>query len=235
MKLYTGTSGFSYKEWVGNFYPEKIKPADMLKYYAGQLGVVEINNTFYRLPNKEVLERWKAETPEHFLFSIKASQKITHRKLLLDTEEETGYLMENVLVLGKKLGALFFQFPPWFKKDMGRLSNFLKILPRDIPAVFEFRDGSWYDDEIAALLKERNFIFCFSDMDEKERPKIISTADWGYLRLRRREYSAQDLADWMKVITAQDWKKALVFFKHEGEGIGPRLAKEFSGMIRPQG
>src|SRR5271157_4988990 len=123
MKLYTGTSGFSYKEWIGNFYPEKIKPEEMLKFYAERLGIVEINNTFYRLPKRELLLHWKNETPEHFLFSIKASQKITHRKLLSNAEEETNYLLENLKALGKKLGAILFQFPPWFKKNIDRLSN----------------------------------------------------------------------------------------------------------------
>jgi uncharacterized protein YecE (DUF72 family) len=231
MKLYTGTSGFSYKEWIGSFYPEKIKPADMLPYYAGQLKVVEINNTFYRMPKKEVLEHWKKETPGGFLFSIKASQKITHRKRLLEAESETDYLIENLGTLGDKLGALLFQFPPFFKKDSERLSNFLKILPEDLPAVFEFRDDSWHDDEITALLKERKFIYCFSDMDEKDPPKIISTTDWGYLRLRREDYSSKDLINWAKVIKDQGWKKAFVFFKHEDGGTGPKLAKDFEGIF----
>ncbi len=231
MKLYTGTSGFSYKEWIGNFYPEDIKPADMLGYYAGQLGIVEINNTFYRMPKKEVLEHWKEETPGDFLFSIKASQKITHKKMLSNAEEETNYLLENLKVLEKSLGAILFQFPPWFKKNSERLSNFLAILPQDIPTVFEFRDDTWYDDDIAGLLKKRNFIFCFSDMDEKKTPEIISTANWGYLRLRRQEYSDEDLKIWVKVIKARDWEKVLVFFKHEDAGSGPVLAKKFAEMF----
>lgn len=181
MKLYTGTSGFSYKEWIGSFYPEKIKPPEMLSYYALRLGIVEINNTFYRMPKKEVLETWKSETPENFLFSIKASQRITHRKLLSDVEEETHYLLENLKALERKLGSVLFQFPPWFKKNKERLSDFLNILPGDLPAVFEFRDSSWYDGEIAGLLKQKGFIFCFSDMDEKEKPEIINTSSWGYL------------------------------------------------------
>jgi uncharacterized protein YecE (DUF72 family) len=231
MKVYTGTSGFSYKEWVGNFYPEGIKPANMLRNYAGQLGTVEINNTFYRMPKKEVLEHWKEETPEHFIFSIKASQKITHMKRLNGAEEETGFLLENLTVMGEKLGAILFQFPPYFKKNAERLSDFLGILPANTPAVFEFRDSSWFDDEIAGLLSKKNFIYCFSDMDKKETPLIKSTGDWGYLRLRRENYSDRDLAEWVKVIKSQDWKKALVFFKHEEAGIGPELAKRFEVMF----
>ncbi len=134
-------------------------------------------------------------------------------------------------ILKKSLGAILFQFPPWFKKNNERLSNFLKILPQDIPAVFEFRDDSWYDDEIAGILKERNFIFCFSDMDEKKPPEIISTSDWEYVRLRREEYSDRDLENWAKEIKTKNWEKVLVFFKHEGDGTGPMLAKKFSELF----
>lgn len=227
MKIYTGTSGFSYKEWIGNFYPEKIKPGQMLGYYATKLGVVEINNTFYRMPKKEVVANWGSETPDGFLFSIKASRKITHIKRLKDAEEETAYLLSNIVLLGKKLGAVLFQFPPYFKKNAGRLGDFVKILPKGLPAVFEFRDDSWFDDEISGILAERGFIYCFSDMDDKEPPAIINTAGWGYLRLRRQDYSVADLLRWAGVISGQNWDKALVFFKHEGGGIGPERAGEF--------
>jgi uncharacterized protein YecE (DUF72 family) len=235
MKLYTGTSGFSYKEWVGNFYPKDIKADGMLRYYAEHLGTVEINNTFYRMPKKDILEHWKSETPGHFLFSIKASQKITHRKRLVETDEEMKYLLGNLEVLGDQLGAILFQFPAFFKKNADRLAAFIERLPEGTPAVFEFRDNSWSDDEIAGLLAKRNLIYCFSDMDDKEIPKIISTGNWGYFRLRRENYSDQDLADWVKTIKDQNWKKALVFFKHEGDGIGPALAKKFEMMFGDSG
>lgn len=233
MKLYTGTSGFSYKEWIGNFYPEKTKPAAMLGFYSSKLGVVEINNTFYRMPKREIVEKWGNETPERFLFSIKASRKITHIKRLKDAEDETGFLLQNIRILGPKLGAVLFQFPPYFKKNAGRLEEFLKILPQGLPAVFEFRDDSWYDDEISGLLSARGFIFCFSDVDGKDAPVIINTADWGYLRLRRQDYSVDGLKQWAERIRAQNWDRALVFFKHEGEGIGPKTAIEFAGLFKP--
>jgi uncharacterized protein YecE (DUF72 family) len=231
MKLYTGTSGFSYKEWIGNFYPEKTRPAAMLEYYSSKLGVVEINNTFYRMPKKEIVEKWDRETPEGFLFSIKASRKITHIKRLKDVDDETGFMLDNISILGPKLGAVLFQFPPYFKKNAERLEEFLKILPQGLPAVFEFRDDSWYDDEISGLLSARKFIFCFSDVDEKDTPAIINTAGWGYLRLRRQDYSPDGLKEWADRIRSQDWDRALVFFKHEGEGIGPRTAIEFAGLF----
>ncbi len=231
MKVYTGTSGFSYKEWIGNFYPKDIKPANMLRNYSEQLGAVEINNTFYRLPGKEMLEHWKEETPGNFVFSIKASRKITHIKRLAGAEEETALLLENLAVLGERLGAILFQFPPYFKKNAERLSAFLGVLPDHTPAVFEFRDGSWYDDEIAGLLEKRNFVYCTSDMDDMKMPEIRSTGDWGYFRLRKETYTDHDLAEWVKVIKSQNWKKALVFFKHEGDGIGPALAKKFEAMF----
>jgi uncharacterized protein YecE (DUF72 family) len=232
MKVYTGTSGFSYKEWVGNFYPEKMKAAQMLEFYSTKLGVVEINNTFYRMPKKEIVEKWNSETPDGFLFSIKASRKITHIKRLADVEDETHYFLENIKILGDKLGAVLFQFPPFFKKHAERLEHFLAILPEGLPAVFEFRDDSWYDDEIAKLLSARNFIFCFSDMDGKEPPAIINTADWGYLRMRRLEYSRNDLEKWANEIKSQNWKRALVLFKHEEDGIGPKIAGEFTRLFK---
>jgi uncharacterized protein YecE (DUF72 family) len=230
MKVYAGTSGFSYKEWIGNFYPEDIKSAGMLHYFAERLGTVEINNTFYRMPKKEVVEHWKAETPDNFLFSIKATQKITHRKRLVDAEEETSFLLGNLAVLGEKLGAVLFQFPAFFKKNPERLSGYLDTLPKGTPAVFEFRDQSWYDDEIAGLLEKHNFIYCFSETDEKEMPKIIGTGDWGYLRLRKEQYSDQDLALWVETIKSQkQWKKVLIYFMHEDGS--PELAKKLGAML----
>lgn len=231
MKMYTGTSGFSYKEWIGNFYPEKMKPANMLEFYSSRLGVVEINNTFYRMPKKELVEKWGGATPEGFLFSIKASRKITHFKRLKDAEDETAFLLDSIGVLGPKLGAVLFQFPPYFKKNAGRLNDFLKILPTGLPAVFEFRDDSWYDDEISGLLSSRNFVFCVSDTDEKDAPAALGAADWGYLRLRKEHYSPAVLREWADRICAQSWNRALVFFKHEDEGTGPRTAVEFAGLF----
>jgi uncharacterized protein YecE (DUF72 family) len=229
MILYAGTSGYSYKEWKGYFYPEKIAPDQMLAFYATKLPAVEINNTFYRLPKRELLEGWAAQVPPDFRFVIKASQKITHMKRLKGADDETNYLMDIVGVLEKKLGVVFFQLPPNFKKDLDRLSAFLDALPKGTPIAFEFRHTTWFDDEVYGLLRSHNVALCLADTDEELEVPLVSTADWGYLRLRRPGYSAADLKVWHQWIADQTWKQAFVFFKHEDEAAGPKMAMEFLG------
>ena len=229
MRIRTGTSGFSYQEWRGDFYPEKIKNADMLHYYGTRLSAVEINNTFYRMPKASVLESWCAAVPENFRFILKASRRITHFKRLKDTAEETGYVVETARVLGARLGALLFQLPPNFKKDLQRLEAFLGILPADVRAAFEFRHASWLDEEVFAALRARNRALCLADTDE-HRPPAVSTADWGYLRLRRTEYTPKELAGWLETIGRQGWTDCFVFFKHEDEAGGPRLAENLVAL-----
>jgi uncharacterized protein YecE (DUF72 family) len=229
MKLYAGTSGYSYKEWKGFFYPEKIAPDQMLAFYATRLPAVEINNTFYRLPRKDVLEAWSSQVPASFRFVIKASQKITHMKRLKGADEETRYLMDVVGVLGDKLGVVFFQLPPNFKKDVERLAAFLAALPATVPIAFEFRHASWFDDEAYGLLRSHNVALCLADTDEELEVPLVSTADWGYLRLRRPGYPADELEKWRTWIAGQKWKQAFVFFKHEDEAAGPKMAVEFLG------
>jgi uncharacterized protein YecE (DUF72 family) len=227
MTIYAGTSGYSYKEWKGYFYPEKIAPGDMLAFYASKLPAVEINNTFYRLPKREQLEAWASQVPETFRFVIKASQKITHMKRLKNAAEETDYLMDAVSVLDKRLGVVFFQLPPNFKKDLERLGSFLDGLGSGAPVAFEFRHPTWFDDETYALLRSRNVAMCLADTDDELEVPLVRTADWGYLRLRRPGYSAGELAEWQRWIGGQEWGSAYVFFKHEDEAAGPRMAVKF--------
>src|ERR1700752_3956829 len=139
MNLYVGTSGYSYKEWKGSFYPEKLAAKDKLPYYATRLSSVELNNTFYRLPQPEMVESWKSQVPDDFRFSVKASQRITHFKRLKDAEEPTQLLLENVSLLENRLGVILFQLPPNMKKDLDRLKSFLEALPESTPSAFEFR------------------------------------------------------------------------------------------------
>lgn len=226
MELRTGTSGFSYKAWKGPFYPEDLPDKGMLAYYGEHLPAVEINNTFYRLPKASVLEGWAATVPENFRFSIKASRRITHFKRLKPADE-TAYLIETVAVLGPKLGALLFQLPPNFKQDIERLTDFLAQLPAGTPAAFEFRHPSWFDDATYSALAERNCALCLADTGGDDDPPRVATADWGYLRLRREEYDDGALEDWSSWLGEQTWQSTLVFFKHEDEGTGPRLAGRF--------
>jgi uncharacterized protein YecE (DUF72 family) len=230
MKLYAGTSGYSYKEWKGFFYPEKMKPEEMLSFYATKLPAVEINNTFYRLPKREVLELWSSQVPPDFRFVIKASQKITHMRRLKGAEDETNYLMDIVGELDKKLGVVFFQLPPNFKKDMERLGAFLELLPKTTPIAFEFRHTTWFDEEVYALLRAHNVALCLADTDEELEVPLVSTADWGYMRLRRPGYPPEELSRWRQWVASQPWKQAFVFFKHEDEGSGPKMAMEFLSL-----
>lgn len=227
MTLYVGTSGYSYKEWKGTFYPEKIPAKEMLSYYAARLPAVEINNTFYRLPQKSVLENWKEQVPAGFRFSVKASQRITHFKRLKDVAEETGYLLDTAAALADRLGPVLFQLPPNMKKDLPRLQAFLDCLPGGTRAAFEFRHPTWFDDDVLEVLSGRNHALCISDTDDLPATHIDKTSDWGYLRLRRVNYSDENLAEWLKRVRDQNWNDAFVFFKHEDEGTGPRLAGEF--------
>jgi uncharacterized protein YecE (DUF72 family) len=227
MKLYVGTSGYSYKEWKGSFYPEKIPAAEMLSYYASRLPAVELNNTFYRMPQRTMVESWKTQVPEDFRFSVKAAQRITHFKRLKEAGDETKYMLETVSALEDRLGVVLFQLPPNMKKDLERLKAFLRELPAQTPAAFEFRHPSWFEDDVIELLRSQNRALCVSDTDDLPTSHIDKTADWGYLRLRRVQYSEADLAEWLKRIAGQQWKTAFVFFKHEDEGTGPKLAAQF--------
>ena len=227
MNLLVGTSGYSYKEWKGTFYPEKIPAKEMLSYYAGRLSTVEINATFYRMPQKSMLENWKEQVPPTFRFSLKAPQRVTHFKRLKETEDETKYFFETAETLGDQLGVVLFQLPPNMKKDLPRFETFLQQLPATPRAAFEFRHPTWFDDEVLEILKGRNLALVVSDTDDMPTTHIDKTADWGYLRLRRVNYSEENLSEWVGRINQQQWSDTFVFFKHEDEGTGPKLAAQF--------
>jgi uncharacterized protein YecE (DUF72 family) len=232
MKLHVGTSGYSYKEWKGNFYPEDLPAKEMLSFYSRRLPAVEINNTFYRLPQPGMIENWKAQVPARFRFSIKATQRITHIKRLNNVADETKYLLETAALLEDRLGVVLFQLPPNMKKDSERLKAFLGVLPANVRTAFEFRHETWFDDEVFSLLRAQEAALVVSDTDEKPLTEIISTANWGYLRLRRTSYGENDLVNWLQRVREQKWKDAFVFFKHEDEGVGPKLAAQFIEMTK---
>lgn len=238
MRIAVGTSGYAYKEWKGNFYPADLPADGMLRYYGERLNTVEINNTFYRMPQEKVLLDWAAVVPDGFRFVLKASQKITHFKRLKDVGSEVEYFLRVANVLGPKLGPTLFQLPPNLKKDLPRLTDFLALIPRTWRAAFEFRHASWFDDDVFALLKDHNAALCLADTDPDEESgkealqvPFVATADWGYLRLRRAGYAAADLAAWAGQVTSQAWQDAFVFFKHEDAGAGPKLAAEFTALL----
>jgi uncharacterized protein YecE (DUF72 family) len=227
MRLRAGTSGWSYKEWKGHFYPEKLPAKDMLRYYAEHFPTVEVNNTFYRMPKTSVLEGWAAEVPEDFAFVLKASKRITHERRLQDVGESMEYLLTNAASLGSKLGPFLVQLPPYVKKDIAKLRDFLKLLPAGTRAAMEFRHPSWFDEEVYSALREHDVSLCLADTGEDDDAPFIATATWGYLRLRRVEYREEDLRSWADRIRAQSWNEAFVFFKHEDEATGPKLAARF--------
>ena len=229
-----GTSGWSYPEWKGGFYPEDMKADGMLPYYAQRFDGVEVNNTFYRLPKREVLQGWGEQVPAGFSFAIKASQRITHKaKLGPEAADAVAYLIEACGALGDGLGPILFQTPPWLKKDAPLLRGFLALLPAKTLASFEFRNTTWFEEEIYDALRERNAALVVADTGEEGKdPPLVATADWGYARLRRVEYPGTLLDDWAARLRAMDWERLWVFFKHEDEGTGPRLAARFQELMR---
>jgi uncharacterized protein YecE (DUF72 family) len=227
MKLHIGTSGYGYKEWKGIFYPEKISPHDMLHFYGERFNTVEINYTFYHMPTVAGLTSWAEQVPEDFSFALKAPQVITHMKLLKNVHEETRYFFKTMSVLGKKVGPALFQLPGSYRANQGALEGFLDQIPVTSPCAFEFRSKSWFKKEILELLRTKGCSLCTADTDEKPAEEIISTAPWGYLRLRRSDYTDADLSRWLERILAQEWERVYVFFKHEDEAKGPELARRF--------
>ncbi|HEX4441609.1 MAG TPA: DUF72 domain-containing protein [Thermoanaerobaculia bacterium] len=223
MRLLTGTSGFSYKEWKGSFYPEDLPADKMLVYYSERLPTVEINNTFYRMPKPELLTGWCEQVPESFRFILKASQRITHRKRLKDAAEEVDWFYRVAAALGERAGPTLFQLPPNLKKDLPRLQDFLAVLPERKPAAFEFRHASWFEDDVFEALRSRGAALCIAEDEDLATP-LVATAGWGYLRLRRQDYDEAAVAHWASKIRSQAWADAYAFFKHEDAGSGPRLA-----------
>jgi uncharacterized protein YecE (DUF72 family) len=234
MRVRVGTSGYNYPEWKGSFYPEGMKPARMLPYYAERFSTVEINATFYRMPTATTVEGWAKAVPEGFTFVLKAPQRITHFARLSNIDEPLRFFCDTAGLLRARLGPLLFQLPPNFKKDVSRLGDLLARLPSERRAAFEFRHASWFDDEVYARLRTRNAALCIADTEKGSTP-AVATADWGYLRLRAVDYTDAQLADWVATMrrVGRGWADAFVFFKHEERGTGPALAKRFEALLTP--
>ena len=232
MNVRIGTSGYSYAEWKGNFYPEKMAAKDMLRYYAERFPTVEINNTFYRMPKEDLLNGWAAQVPESFQFVIKATQRITHIKRLKECGEELGFLFRVTATLAARLGPILFQLPPNFRKDVPRLQSFFDAMPERRRVAVEFRHASWFDDETFQTLRNHGAALCVADTGEEPVVPLVATTDWGYLRLRREDFGDQDLREWARKIRGQPWGDAFVFMKHEEEGRGPKLAARLIEILR---
>jgi uncharacterized protein YecE (DUF72 family) len=226
MKSWVGTSGYNYPEWKGSFYPQKMPAAKMLRYYAERLNTVEINYTFYRVPNEKILAGWNRETPELFRLTLKAPKRITHIAKLKDCGELLQYFLKTAATLGPKLGAILFQLPPYLRKDLAVLDEFTSQLPQGVCAAFEFRHASWMDAEVFARLRARNLALCVADSEKFATPVEI-TASYGYFRLRDGGYTPEDLRRWAQVIRASTaaCDDVFVYFKHEEAGKGPQFAR----------
>ncbi len=234
MRVRVGTSGYNYPEWKGSFYPDDMKPARMLPYYAERFSTVEINATFYRMPTPTTVEGWAKAVPEAFTFVLKAPQRITHFARLKNVDDSLRLFCDTASLLRARLGPLLFQLPPNFKKDLSRLGDLLVQLPPDRRAAFEFRHPSWFDEDVYARLRARNAALCIADTEAGSTP-AVATADWGYLRLRAVEYADAQLTDWVAIMRriGSGWREAFVFFKHEEHGTGPALARRFETLLTP--
>ena len=216
-KVLAGASGYSFKEWKGTFYPEKIKAEEMLPFYVARLPTVEINNTFYRMPKAEVLAGWAKTAPDGFRFAIKASRRITHMARIKaeSSAEPVAFLYRAMDSLGDRRGPVLFQLPPNLKKDLPRLAEFLALLPEGHCAAFEFRNDSWFDDDVYAALKGAKAALVLSEREDNAPPPLVETAPWGYVRLRLENYSDEDLETWAQRLGATSWNETFVYFMHE--------------------
>jgi uncharacterized protein YecE (DUF72 family) len=226
MTNWVGTSGYNYPEWKGSFYPEKLPAAKMLPYYAERFTTVEINYTFYRVPNQKILAGWSRETPDGFRLTLKAPKRITHIAKLRDCSDLLQYFLKTAATLGPKLGAILFQLPPYFRKDLTVLDAFLAQLTPGTCAAFEFRHASWMEAEVFARLKASNVALCIADSEKFSTPVEI-TASYAYFRLRDEGYTPEDLQRWAAVIRANSagCSDVYVYFKHEEAGKGPQFAR----------
>jgi uncharacterized protein YecE (DUF72 family) len=227
MAIWVGTSGYNYPEWKGSFYPEKLPAAKMLPYYAERLSTVEINYTYYRTPNAKILAGWNDATPERFRLTLKAPKRITHDARLRDCAERLQYFIDTATTLGPKLGALLFQLPPTFRQDLAVFDAFLEVFPPGVVAAFEFRHGSWLNDELYRRLKARNLALCVADSERMATPVEI-TADYAYFRLRDEGYTPDDIARWAQTVRSRTagCREVFVYFKHEEAGKGPEFARQ---------
>ncbi|MDQ3170733.1 MAG: DUF72 domain-containing protein [Acidobacteriota bacterium] len=230
-RIWIGTSGYNYLEWRGSFYPEKMKPADMLPFYAAAFDSVEINYTFYRMPNAKTIEGWTGATPQDFRFVLKAPKRITHEKRLKDFGDTLAVFVRLASALDDRLGPLLFQLPPNLKKDLPRLEAFLDELPDTAKAAFEFRHESWFDEDVLAALRARGAALCIADSEKISAP-VVQTAAFSYFRLRDEGYQDADIAAWAgKVREAATSGEVYVFFKHEESGKGPAFAKQLRELL----
>ena len=233
-QLYLGTSGFAYEEWKGVFYPSAMKSVDYLSFYSERFPSVEINYTFRRHPAETTLSRWAGQTPEGFRFVLKAHQRITHTKRLRDADEPVSMFLDRAKLLGERLGPILFQLPPTFHYDRAALEGFLGYLPPMYRYAFEFRHPSWA--EARDVLASQGAAWVVAETDEQAAGEM-SWEPFGYLRLRKEEYTEEELQAWARKISSAmaGGSDVYVFLKHEEKGAGPKFAERLSELIGQAG
>jgi uncharacterized protein YecE (DUF72 family) len=238
MTIFIGTSGWHYGHWRGPFYPDDLTPEQMLRFYSTQFEAVEVNSSFYRLPQRATLLVWKEATPDCFVFAFKASRYLTHMKKLTDAGDALAAMLERARVLGPKLGPVLFQLPPRWRVDVDRLRQFLAILPRDIRAAFEFRDPSWFSDAVYESLRESAAGFCIYDLGGTTSRQIV-TSDLAYVRLHgpggpyQGLYDTGTLSNWADSISAwnAEGRDVYCFFDNDEHGYATRNARELRALL----
>lgn len=226
-----GTSGFQYPEWKGKLYPADLPASKMLAYYSERFSSTEINYSFRRIPSEKTIEKWAGGVPQGFVFSFKAPQKVTHFAKLRESRQTMAYFFEVVSGMEGKLGPILFQLPPTFIKDLDVLREFLSDLPSSMRSAFEFRHKSWFADDVYDVLQDANAALCVAE-DEKVATPFVATADFGYLRPRRLDYTAADLKALAKQVTAQKkWSDVFIYFRHEETGVGPEFAGQMVKLL----
>jgi uncharacterized protein YecE (DUF72 family) len=226
-----GTSGFSYKEWLGGFYPEKLPATKMLEYYAERMPTVEINYTFRAMPKTKMLEGWASRTPATFRFALKAPQRITHFARLRDARETTDTFIERASIMGERSAPALFQLPPDFKLDLPLLLDFLTILKGRLRAAFEFRNRSWFDDSVMTALADNGAALCIAETEKLASP-LERTAPYVYVRLRKEIYDDAGLDEWAENLDrlAAGADEVFVYFKHETSA--PDLAMRLRAKLQ---
>ena len=238
-RIHIGTSGWNYEHWQGSFFPEDLSKKEWLKYYQDHFDTVEINNTFYNLPEASTLEDWRNQVSKNFIFSVKANRYITHMKKLNEPEESLKKMLNVFKSLGKKLGPVLFQLPPNWNFDEQRLREFLEIIPEEIKTVFEFRDKSWINETTFSILQEKNIAFCIYDLAGYQSP-IEMTADFMYVRLHgpsdqkyKGKYGRETLSTWVDRMNA--WKEkgleTYIYFDNDEQGFAPQNALELKEIL----
>jgi len=236
-----GTSGWSYDHWEGPFYPEDLSSNERLDYYKGRFSTVEINNSFYHLPQAQTLAQWRDAVPDDFVFTAKASRYITHMKKLKDPRASVPNFLERIEALGDRLGPLLFQLPPRWRVNTQRLETFLEGIDERFRYAFEFRDTSWFTDDVCEILSRYGAAFCIFDLDGELSPLNVTT-DFVYIRLHgpdgpyQGSYDDEQLAGWADQLIAwsREGRDIYVYFDNDEHGFAALNAARLQELCAPR-